>query len=347
VLGPHDIGHRVVVRRHAGQQDGRQVFSDILGELVDLTETEITIRTTTRLARIPVGSVSHAKRVPRRRRLTATEALERVAASGWPAPEQDRLGDWLLRAAEGWTARGNSALPIGDPGHPLAAAVDAVQEWYRARQLPPKIAIADPVGGRLTAELTRRGWAPSPPTLVQTAALPAATTAALPDPEHHPRVRLDAAPTDAWLSAVATYKAPTHKGPTHQGPTHQAPAHRTPPTDEALPHSARHILTSVPAARFAGVYADDGSPLAVGRGVIADDDRRWLGISLVTVDRAYRRRGLGRAVVADLIGWAVAAGATKAYLQVEEHNATAVAMYCGLGFATHHAYVTWTAPGPG
>jgi GNAT superfamily N-acetyltransferase len=309
-----------------------------LGELVDLTETEITIRTATRLARIPIGSVTHAKRVPRRRRLTATEALERVAAAGWPAPEQDHLGEWLLRAAEGWTARGNSALPIGDPGRPLAAAVDAAQEWYRARRLPPKIAIADPIGGRLTAELTRRGWTPSHPTLVQTAALPDTRTAAGPDaPEYHPRVRLDAAPTDAWLSAVASYKRPTDKRPTDQGAL----------TDVPLPDSARHILTGVPAARFAGIYADDGGPLAVGRGVIADDDRRWLGISLVTVDPAHRRRGLGRAVVAGLIRWAVAAGATRAYLQVEQHNAAAVAMYGGLGFATHHGYVTWTAPGSG
>jgi ribosomal protein S18 acetylase RimI-like enzyme len=42
----------------------------------------------------------------------------------------------------------------------------------------------------------------------------------------------------------------------------------------------------------------------------------------------------------------VDAGATRAYLQVEERNTAAVAMYAGLGFTTHHAYVTWTAPQP-
>ncbi|MDT4989492.1 MAG: N-acetylglutamate synthase, partial [Micromonosporaceae bacterium] len=173
MLGPDDVGYRVVVRRHAGCRDDRALFSDVLGELTAVTAAEMTIRTRRELVRIPVTEVTHAKRVPGRRRLTATESLERLAAAGWPAPEREHLGDWLLRAAGGWTARGNSALPIGDPGRPLGAAVDAVQQWYRARNLPPKITVADPVGGRLTAELRGRGWAPSPPTLVQTADLSA------------------------------------------------------------------------------------------------------------------------------------------------------------------------------
>jgi N-acetylglutamate synthase len=303
VLGPDDVGHRVVVRRRADESR----FSDVLGHLVDLTESEITIRTRHQTVRVPTREITHAKRIPDRRRLTATEALERIVAAGWPAPERAHLGEWLLRAAGGWTARGNSALPIGDPDRTLPEAVDAVEAWYAARALPPKITIADPVGGRLTAEVTRRGWTPSPPTLVQTAPLPA--------PQNHPSVRLDAAPNEAWFAAVAG-----HKG--------------------ALPDVARGILTGVPVARFAGIYDAEGSALAVGRGVITEG---WLGISLVSVDPAHRGQGLGRKVVDALAAWAVGAGATRAYLQVEKHNTGAVAMYERLGFTTHHAYATWTA----
>jgi GNAT superfamily N-acetyltransferase len=306
------------------------VFSDVLGELVDLTETDLTVRTVERLVRVPRAEITHAKRVPNRRRPTATEALERVAAAGWPAPEQAHLGEWLLRAADGWTARGNSALPIGDPGRTLSDAVDAVEAWYLAHTLPPKITVSDPVGGRITAELTRRGWKPAAPTLVQTAELSDVVTAVGSDPA----VRLDATPPDGWFAAVAGYKG-------------------------ALPDAARHILTGVPVARYAGIYAADGSPIAVGRGVIAgrggtagepatqwsgEAATQWLGISLVTVDPAHRRRGLGRAIVGALARWAAGAGAARAYLQVEERNAVAVAMYAPLGFTTHHAYVTWTAP---
>jgi GNAT superfamily N-acetyltransferase len=304
-----------VVRRRAGLRGDRPVFSDVLGELVDLTETDLTVRTVERVVRVPRAEITHVKRVPDRRRPTATEALERVAAAGWPAPEQAHLGEWLLRAAAGWTARGNSALPIGDPGRTLNDAVDAVDGWYRARGLPPKITVPDPVGGRITAELTHRGWTPAPPTLVQTAALSDVIAAVRPDVA----VRLDTAPPDAWFAAVAGYKG-------------------------GLPDLARQIVTGVPLACYAGIYATDGSPIAVGRGVIADQPRQWLGISLVTVDPAHRRRGLGRAIVGSLARWAADTAATQAYLQVEERNSAAVAMYAPLGFTTHHAYVTWTAP---
>ena len=42
--------------------------------------------------------------------------LERVAAAHWRGTEQEWLGEWLLRAADGFTGRANSALPLGDPG---------------------------------------------------------------------------------------------------------------------------------------------------------------------------------------------------------------------------------------
>ena len=45
--------------------------------------------------------------------------LERVAAAHWRGTEEEWLGEWLLRAADGFTGRANSALPLGDPGLPL------------------------------------------------------------------------------------------------------------------------------------------------------------------------------------------------------------------------------------
>jgi ribosomal protein S18 acetylase RimI-like enzyme len=305
VLGPADVGHRVVVRRRAGET----AFADVLGHLVELTESEITVEGRVDRVRIPRHEVVTAKRIPDRRRLTATERLELVAADGWPAPDRSTLGRWLLRAADGWTARGNSALAVGDPDRPLPAAVDAVTDWYTARDLPPRIALPDPVGGRLAALLTDLGWTASPRTEVRTRSLSAVVR---PDP----RVPVEPAPRPAWFTAVGA-----HKG--------------------GLPAVAKQILTGVPVAGFAGLYAGD-TARAVGRGVVTDG---WLGISLVSVDPGHRRQGLARSIMDALIAWGQAAGATQAYLQVEAHNTAAVAMYDRLGFAVHHTYATWTAPG--
>ena len=42
-----------------------------------------------------------------------------MAAAHWRGTEEEWLGEWLLRAADGFTGRANSALPLGDPGLPL------------------------------------------------------------------------------------------------------------------------------------------------------------------------------------------------------------------------------------
>ena len=71
--------------------------------------------------------------------------LERVAAQHWRGTEEQWLGEWLLRAADGFTGRANSALPLGAPGLPLDEALDYVTGWYRARGLPAVMAVPLPL----------------------------------------------------------------------------------------------------------------------------------------------------------------------------------------------------------
>ena len=108
MLRRQDVGHRVVVRRFVGFRGDRRLFTDALGELVDVTETELTLATDKGTLVVPLEDVHRAKRVPPRRRPTAADVigLELAADEAWPAPMHDRLGGWLLRAAEGWTGPG-------------------------------------------------------------------------------------------------------------------------------------------------------------------------------------------------------------------------------------------------
>jgi hypothetical protein len=75
VLGHDDVGHRVVVRRVVGVRDGRPLFTDALGVLVSITDTELTITTDAGPLTVARAAVVAAKRVPprppprRRRRL--------------------------------------------------------------------------------------------------------------------------------------------------------------------------------------------------------------------------------------------------------------------------------------
>ena len=316
MLGPEDVGHRVVVRRIVGLRANRPIFSDLLGELVALDGAGVTLRTERHgTLSVPFGEMALAKRVPDRRPPTAIELLERAAEQGWPAPDREPLGDWLLRAAEGWSNRANSALAIGDPGRELPAAVEAVEAWYQARGLLPKITVPAPGRGHVTAELGSRGWIAQPLVLVQTAPLTdIAQIVAQAGTGSPVEVRLDGVPGAAWLDGVAERRG--------------------------LPAAARHILTAVRQVRFAGVYDRSGALLAAARGAVADDGQ-WLGISLVQVQPEQRRRGLAQAVTAALARWAATAGAQRAYVQVEQHNTAAVALWARLGLRTHHTYTTW------
>ncbi len=101
-----------------------------------------------------------------------------------------------------------------------------------------------------------------------------------------------------------------------------------------LPPIARQLLLSAPWQRFASAR-EAGRTIAIGRVAVAAG---WAGLTAVEVDPAHRRRGLGRAITSALTAAAVQHGAEGLYLQVEDDNAAARALYRQAGFADHHGY---------
>jgi len=238
------------------------------------------------------------------------EALERAAARHWQAPDIAPLGEWQLRAAAGFTGRANSALPLGDPGCPLPAAVTAVEQWYRRRDLRPMIVLPQGTGpDQLENHLNERRWAPRPGPafvmLAEVAALPASPA----DVEFAPE------PDEAFLRLYR------YRG-------------------QDLPPIARTLLMSAPWQAF-GRIRRDGRAVAVGRVSVADD----LGVlTAVEVDPAYHRQGLGTAITAGLAAAAARQGARRILLQVETSNEAARALYFRCGFTDSHRYHYMMAP---
>ncbi|MGY1653815.1 GNAT family N-acetyltransferase [Geodermatophilus sp. SYSU D01119] len=233
--------------------------------------------------------------------------LERLAARGWPAPEEEPLGGWLLRAGGGFTGRANTALVTGDPGLPLPEATDAVVRWYRARGLRPGVALPGVQARGAGAALAAAGWERTEDVLVLTAPLAARAG---------DDVELAPSPGDDWL---ALYRP------------------------DADPAAARAVLAGGDRPVFAAVRPEPGAPpVAVARGVVTGD---WLGVSALTVAEGHRRRGLAGTVMTALTRWGAGRGAHWVYLQVSASNAPARELYRRAGYVEHHRYHYRWAPG--
>ena len=289
--------------------------------------------------------------------------LERAAAAHWRGTEEAWLGDWLLRAADGFTGRANSALPLGDPGRPAGAAIAAVTRWYRARGLPPMIAVPAPLDGdgdapALDAELARRGWTlRAAPAFVMTADVPgsAQTAAGQPGLPAGLAFRADRAPDDAWLAAYH-YRGQQDPSPVMRAvltsaadqlfisiratsavpPSPASPALPafTPPPSASSPLSA----SSPPAV---AARALPGSVAAIARLSLAAG---WAGITAVEVTPGRRQSGLGRALTREALSQAAARGLDKVFLQVEADNTPARRLYEQAGFRYSHRYHYRLAP---
>jgi N-acetylglutamate synthase len=237
--------------------------------------------------------------------------LERLTARSWRGLEEEPFGNWLLRAGGGFTIRANSVLVTGDPPVPLPAAVPAVAAWYLAHGLPPQAQLPMPGAEAADAAFEAAGWTRGEDVLVLTAAIGGWADSEV-------RVELDDVPDAGWLA-----------GSRHGG----AP----------LPAVATAVLTHAEHPVFASVRPDPRPtpPAAVARGVLVED---WLCVAAVTVEEAYRRRGLATAVMRALGAWGRAGNATSCVLQVAASNAPATALYDRLGFTEHHRYHYRAAP---
>lgn len=294
-------------------------FTDTVGVLTSWNDGVLRItRKSGESVRVPESALVAGKVVPsapaRRHGPAASyEELARVAARAWRPVESERLGEWELRAAAGFTRRANSVLPLGDPGMPLDEALTAVRRWYAERGLPAYVQTATGAEGTqepLCAELERRGWVRE-----VTAEVWTGEVAQVADLSEGTGVVLSREADEAWL---ARYQ---RKG---------------------VSEVALRVLAGGPSVWFATVPGGDpAAPAAIGRCVV---DGRWVSFAAVEVDPAQRRRGLATAVMAALARRALDEGASAAWLQVETDNAGARALYAGMGFAAHHAYHHYREP---
>jgi N-acetylglutamate synthase len=324
-LGPHCVGRRVVVRRvlpGLTGPSGGPAMTDLLGVMESWSGGSTTVRAEDgTVTEIELATIVSGKPVPPRpspRMRVSAEQACLLSNASWPAVHTEPLGDWLLRASGGFSARANSVMAVGEPGVPFAEAPQRVVGFYARHGLPAwaQVVVGSAVGDRFADAgwvTARPGEADSEFKVAPVAQASRGLRGLL--PADRPHVAVTPTLTPAWLAN-----------------DERALAH---------PADAAAVLTGPEQVGFVGVLDGD---TVVAKGRVAGEGGDWAGITDVWVSPDHRRRGLALVVMQALLEWAAERGATTVYLQARGDNAAAVALYGRLGFRTHHTYRYLTAP---
>ncbi len=98
--------------------------------------------------------------------------------------------------------------------------------------------------------------------------------------------------------------------------------------------SREQMLAELESPHTVYVAVEDDIDGVVGYGgVLAPSGSEDADIQTIAVAPSFRRAGLGRAIMAELIGAARLAGARRVFLEVRADNPAAQSLYTDLGFA--------------
>lgn len=237
------------------------------------------------------------------------QTVEEASLNAWPALQTMLLDGWLLRFANGYSRRNNSVNALFPGRLPLTEKIARCEAIFRQRDQPPTFRMTPfSQPDDLDAALAARGYPKLSPTSVQAIAL-----AELPPPNPAIAVQRQFAPDAAWVVAYSQMN--------------QVRAGK----EDTL----RQILEHIPVAACYASIEQNGKMVACGLGVLQE---QFVGLFDIVTHPDHRGRGLGRAIVLDLMRWAVDNGAAHAYLQVVADNAPALKLYAGLGFIELYQY---------
>lgn len=241
-------------------------------------------------------------------------AAELLAHRTWPCIAEAPLGSWILRAADGFSRRANSALAIGSPGTDLDQALKHLSAWSRKQGIQPCIKITPLADPSLDDALQVRGWTIATPSLV----LQADPQGAPPPEPSSLALHLDSHPSDEWFSSLVRWEGVS--------------------AAKAQLHHA--LLSRMPSPWFAS-WRKSGSLDAVAA-LVRDGDVLHLYDLAVAPDR--RGCGIGTRFLKALISRMRGEGVENAVLQVLESNTPARALYSSTGFVASHHYHYRVAP---
>lgn len=256
----------------------------------------------------------------------SVQQLEQRSFNAWPGVRSAVMGDWLLRSSGGYTKRANSANAL-QPGAMLdAAALQAIEAWYAAQQLPCIFRLSPLADAAVDGLLAQHGYAWVEASRMLQLRIPVAEAgsaggaglqwlAGQGQPALSLPLSFQVQPqcSDVWMQGCC----------------------RANGIAQAQQHWHQRIVDGIAAPCAYATLAQDGQAVAWGLAVL---ERGAVGLYDVVVAPEHRGQGLGRALVQGLVRWAAAQGALRVDLQVRGGNTVAEQLYASLGFVPAYGY---------
>lgn len=233
--------------------------------------------------------------------------LESRLVNAWPSFEYQVYDGWILRLANGYSKRANSATPFLPDASLDDALIDHMIARFVEANVRPTFRLNGLEGADADEHLRMRGFKEIEPTHVLVAAVRQG------DCELDPEVELQPQVSKRWVREAAS----SYGG------------------DKADDATLMQIVSRIRQKSAFATLSLDEKPVAWGLGVV---ERGYVGLYDIVVAPDLRGIGLGRRVVSSLMAWGCQEGAHSAYLQVREENEVARSLYGALGFATAYRY---------
>jgi ribosomal protein S18 acetylase RimI-like enzyme len=234
--------------------------------------------------------------------------FEAAGFRAWPAAAVSYDGAWMVRLTAGHPAKRLNSVNSLDPGdgHDVEARLARAAQKFRAYGRPVTIRVTPLTPVALTDHCDAHGWARMGASLIMEAPLS--------------RLPLDEAVDQIPLQDIGRFvDAAIDSG--------------------SLLHDNRaglsEVIEAIEPARGLFVREQHGQTVA---SLVCVQEADLAGVFEVATNPAFRRKGHARSILLSALKWAAARGARSAWLQVEEANHAALALYSGLGFLPVYGY---------
>ncbi len=235
--------------------------------------------------------------------------FEELSMNAWPALQTLLYDGWILRFANGYTKRANSANPLYFSTANIEEKIRTCEQFYRRQNLDVVFKMTSSVyPPNLDEILVKRGYRLDSPTSVQSLEL------AQVDKRPTGISTLSETPTADWLDDFC----------------------RLSKIDKRRRPILKQMLSRlIPQGGFISMPCRVGPVVACGMGVA---QAGFIGLFDIVTGVNFRKQGYGRQLVLDLLAWGKEQGAHTAYLQVMLNNAPALRLYSKLGFKEIYQY---------